>query len=283
MENAVDVWNDHNERFSQGDLVRISELMQEIYAMRQESKSATEFYSDLKILWEELEIYIPIPTFSCRYQCSCDAMRNARRNHTLLYAVRFLTGLNENFNVVKSQILLLDPLPPLNKIFSMVLQHERQGNFAISDDSKTLINSADSRGKASSNSSGRSPGSGNNAKGTRICSYCGQNNHTVENCYAKHGFPPHMQKRSVNNASSSENLGDEAITHDDAKGSGSHTFTTAQYEQLLQLLQHSSLNQSSPASSNQVQSTSSIGPSPTGKLNTSFIFSISCQNTALGS
>jgi hypothetical protein len=36
MENAVDVWNDLKERFSQGDLVRISELMQEIYAMRQE-------------------------------------------------------------------------------------------------------------------------------------------------------------------------------------------------------------------------------------------------------
>lgn len=31
MENAMDVWNDLKERFAQGDLVRISELMQEIY------------------------------------------------------------------------------------------------------------------------------------------------------------------------------------------------------------------------------------------------------------
>ncbi|KAK2436464.1 putative inactive purple acid phosphatase [Trifolium repens] len=70
---------------------------------------------------------------------------------------------------------------------------------------------------------------------------------------------------------------------DDSKGSGSHTFTTAQYEQLLQLIQHSSLNQSSSASSNQVHSSNSIGHSPVGKLNTSLISSISCQNTALGS
>jgi hypothetical protein len=53
-------------------------------------------------------------------------MRSARANHTLLYIIRFLTGLNDSFAMVKSQILLLDPLPPMNKVFSMVLQHERQ-------------------------------------------------------------------------------------------------------------------------------------------------------------
>lgn len=64
MENTIDVWINLKERFSQGYLVRIYELMQEIYAMRQDSKYVTQFYSDLKILWEELEIYIPIPTSS---------------------------------------------------------------------------------------------------------------------------------------------------------------------------------------------------------------------------
>jgi hypothetical protein len=57
-------------------------------------------------------------------------MRAARRNHVLLHTVRFVTGLNDNFSTVKSQILLMDPLPPLNKVFSMVLQHERQANLA---------------------------------------------------------------------------------------------------------------------------------------------------------
>ncbi|MCI85101.1 flavonol sulfotransferase-like protein, partial [Trifolium medium] len=37
MENALDVWNDLKERFSQADLVRISELQQELYALKQES------------------------------------------------------------------------------------------------------------------------------------------------------------------------------------------------------------------------------------------------------
>jgi hypothetical protein len=35
MENASDVWLDLKERFSRGDLVRVSELQQEIYALTQ--------------------------------------------------------------------------------------------------------------------------------------------------------------------------------------------------------------------------------------------------------
>ncbi|KAK2421305.1 hypothetical protein QL285_031950 [Trifolium repens] len=127
MENAIDVWNDLEERFSQGDLVRIAELQQEIFSLRQESRSVTEFFSALKILWEELELYTPIPTCTCHIQCGCQAMRSARANHNLMHVIRFLTGLNDQFDVVKSQILLMEPLPSLNKIFSMVIQHERPG------------------------------------------------------------------------------------------------------------------------------------------------------------
>jgi hypothetical protein len=50
MENASDVWLDLKERFSQGDLVRVSELQQEIYALTQDSDSVTSFYSKLKTL-----------------------------------------------------------------------------------------------------------------------------------------------------------------------------------------------------------------------------------------
>ncbi|MCI10079.1 flavonol sulfotransferase-like protein, partial [Trifolium medium] len=39
IDNASDVWIDLKERFSQGDLVRVSELHQEIYALTQGSRS----------------------------------------------------------------------------------------------------------------------------------------------------------------------------------------------------------------------------------------------------
>ncbi|CAJ2652049.1 unnamed protein product [Trifolium pratense] len=149
IENASDVWLDLKERFSQGDLVRVSEIQQEIYALTQGTRSVTDFYSDLKTLWEELEIYMPIPNCTCHQRCSCAAMRLARSNHRLLHVMRFLTGLNDEFNTVKSQILLLDPLPSITKIFSMVLQFERQNCAPNLDDSKALVNASTGKPQSS--------------------------------------------------------------------------------------------------------------------------------------
>lgn len=47
------------------------------------------------------------------------------------YVIRFLKGLNEQYSHVKSQVLMLEPLPPLTKVFSMVVQQERQMNTTV--------------------------------------------------------------------------------------------------------------------------------------------------------
>lgn len=81
MENVVDVWIDLKEPLSWGDFAFIYELMQEIYGMQQGSKSFTDFYSNLKIIWEELEIHLPIHTCTCFIKCSREAMHSARKHH----------------------------------------------------------------------------------------------------------------------------------------------------------------------------------------------------------
>jgi hypothetical protein len=35
-------------------------------------------------------------------------------------------GLNDSFAQIRGQILLIDPLPSINKVFSLVIQEERQ-------------------------------------------------------------------------------------------------------------------------------------------------------------
>jgi hypothetical protein len=235
LENAIDIWNDLRERFSQGDLIRISELQQEIYSLRQDNRSVSEFYSELKQLWEELELYLPIPQCTCRNRCTCEAMRSARNNHTLMHTIRFLTGLNDQFSVVKSQILLIDPLPQMNKVFSMVLQHERQNNLASLDDSKFLVHAARTGKQASG------------AK--RVCSFCGKDNHVVENCFKKNGTPPHMMKKSFASSNAVEG------GNDDSPAITSPPISQDQYDRLMSLLQSSNLaSNDQSASSNQVGS-----------------------------
>ncbi|CAJ2652940.1 unnamed protein product [Trifolium pratense] len=230
LENAIDIWNDLRERFSQGDLIRISELQQEIHALRQENRSVIDFYSELRVLWEELELYLPFPTCTCRQRCACEAMRSARRNHTLLQTIRFITGLNDHFSTVKSQILLLDPLPPINKVFHMVIQHERQGNFTEPDESKILVNAARSN----------KPTSG--SKPPRNCTFCGKDNHFVENCFKKNGVPPHMKKYASANAAT-EGASSEPIA------ATPPSISQEQYDKLMSLLQHSNLASTSASAS----------------------------------
>ncbi|KAK2375797.1 putative mitochondrial protein [Trifolium repens] len=266
MENASDVWLDLKEQFSQGDLVRVSELQQEIYALTQDSRSVTAFYSDLKVLWEELEIYMPIPNCTCPIRCSCNAMRVARSNYHILHDMRFLPGLNADFNVVKSQILLLDPLPPMSKIFSMVLQFERQNCPPTLVDSKILVNASEGKSYANNRPSSSTSGS------KRQCSYCHKPNHTVENCFKKHGVPPHMMCNyfgSAHNASADGgdvNVNPSASSNDSKGMNTAPSLTQEQYDKLLTLIQSSSISQGSiPATSNQVSSFQTVGPSSTGK------------------
>jgi hypothetical protein len=42
------------------------------------------------------------------------------------YVFQFLMGLNESFSHIRGQILLMEPLPPINKVFSLVIQEENQ-------------------------------------------------------------------------------------------------------------------------------------------------------------
>lgn len=61
MENASDVWKDLRSRFSQGNRVQIAELQPELYHLKQGGLSVIDFFTQLKIMWEELENYRPIP------------------------------------------------------------------------------------------------------------------------------------------------------------------------------------------------------------------------------
>ena len=42
------------------------------------------------------------------------------------YVMQFLMGLNESFAATRAQILMLDPLPLVVKVFNLVVQEERQ-------------------------------------------------------------------------------------------------------------------------------------------------------------
>ncbi|XP_061364355.1 uncharacterized protein LOC133307808 [Gastrolobium bilobum] len=205
MDRASDVWNDLRERFSQSDIFKISDLQDEIYRMHQGDSSISDYYTRLKILWDELEALQPTPTCKCIKPC-CSIALKVRSIRERDYSIRFLKGLNERFSHVRSQVMLMDPLPSINRVFSMVIQQERQlqleGNSLNFEGPKTFYNSADQgRGRSQPyQARGRGRGSyvGRGRTGSnRLCTYCGRTSHTAETCFEKHGYSPGFKQRNT--------------------------------------------------------------------------------------
>ncbi|XP_061354034.1 uncharacterized protein LOC133298729 [Gastrolobium bilobum] len=125
MDRVVDVWKDLKERFSQSYIFRISDLHDEFFRLHQGDKSISDYYTQLKILWDELENLQPTPSCKCIRPC-CTIASQVRNIKDRDYSIWFLKGRNEQYSHVRSQIMLLDPLPSINCVFSLVTQQERQ-------------------------------------------------------------------------------------------------------------------------------------------------------------
>jgi len=133
--------------------------------------------------------------------------------------MQFLRGLNEQYGNIKSHVLLMNPLPPISKTFSYVMQQERQlfGNHVISNQENKIVAAANTlvtcsfcgkRGHIESVCYKKN-GFPNNKGGKCVCTYCGKNGHNVDVCYRKHGFPPVGHKTFSAKAKSNELKNDE--------------------------------------------------------------------------
>ncbi|XP_072058145.1 uncharacterized protein [Arachis hypogaea] len=83
---ALDLWKDLKHQYYQGDKYRVVKLQAELFSTRQ---------GDLSYRRED---------------CT----------------TRFLRGLNDQYSTVRSQLMLMNPMPDINAVFPMLIQQERQ-------------------------------------------------------------------------------------------------------------------------------------------------------------
>ena len=199
MDRAQDIWNDLRSRFFQGDLLRIFELQMETTSLKQGDSTVNEFFTKLRVSWDELESFRPDLACSCEVKCSCQVSLIISQRKTEDRAMQFFRGLNEQYANIKSHVLLMGHIPPMFKIFSYVVQQERQfvgHNFFNHSKSNVIVainivncsycgNSGHTDNVCFKKNGFPSKNSGNR----KVCIYCGKNGHTVEICYKKHGFP----------------------------------------------------------------------------------------------
>ena len=112
-----------------GDLLRILDLQQELASIKQGDTSIIDYFTKLRVIGDELENYRPEPICTCATKkCSCDVLKTVKQRKTQDQVMQLLCGLNDQYSHVKSNILMMDPLPIINKVFSFAVQQERQFN-----------------------------------------------------------------------------------------------------------------------------------------------------------
>lgn len=109
--------------------------------------------------------------------------------------MQFLIGLNENYSSTMAQILLIDPLPTIDNVFSLVAQEECQKSIThnILPSLTMTFNSIGSFDTISYSASlqprfDQCPHDSRD-RAYLVCTYCHLKGHTNDKCYKLHGYP----------------------------------------------------------------------------------------------
>lgn len=97
----------------------------------------------------------------------------------------FLQGLKESYATVRSQILFMDPLPTINRAYTLLLQEEQQCTI---QDSRTVVPDPATMAALRLNDAGTSLSTGS-SKPILYCTHCGRDGHLESKCFKKNGYP----------------------------------------------------------------------------------------------
>ncbi|XP_075083427.1 uncharacterized protein LOC142167167 [Nicotiana tabacum] len=116
---ASTIWADLRERFDKVNMSRIFQFHKGIATITQGNDIVSIYFSKLKDLWDEFDSMVHPP---CNFPTSRDFMEHMRRQKLL----QFLMGLNDSYEQARSQILITNPTPTVNKAYSMIIERERE-------------------------------------------------------------------------------------------------------------------------------------------------------------
>ncbi|CAI9761008.1 unnamed protein product [Fraxinus pennsylvanica] len=181
LANSLDYHDDLESRFCHGNNACFFHLKSEISNLHQNHSSIPDYYNHIKQLWDELGII----------QTPADATTLEKRAEDER-VFQFLLGLNDSFTALRSQILATDPLPSLNKVFSILFQEEQQRLLHVS---RTPSKNVALAGRSSHPD--RPP---------LKCTECGKDGHLRNRCWLIIGYPLDANPVTTGSHHCSENL-----------------------------------------------------------------------------
>ncbi|XP_056691695.1 uncharacterized protein [Spinacia oleracea] len=177
---ATEFWADLKERYATTNGPKIHQLKNEYHTLRQKGATIVTFHNKFTALWDAL---YGSKDLTCG--CTCEAAAKLRLRVEQDRTHDFLMGLDDDdYGAIRTQILSMEPLPNLNRAFSLVTQEERHRNIVRARDVKTEATSFAVQASPTSESASRPI-----TNPPLHCTYCDRNGHEYEFCYKRIGFP----------------------------------------------------------------------------------------------
>ena len=201
---ALELWTELTERFGQNNGPLLYQVQKDISVLYQGNDSVAVYYTKLKKLWAELDDLSEIPLRDCVHKPDCTAVRKSRDLDRRQRLMHFLMRLNDGYEAIRGQILLMDPLPTVNQAYCMIARVETQrhvtgssggGLREIAATVKTTspplvdVNFASPALYAKGVSAPRPKRDSKKPKPPRFCDHCQRTGHTQDQCFKLIGYP----------------------------------------------------------------------------------------------
>ena len=129
IDTVVDLWRELTERFGQSNGPLIYQLKKEIDNLNQENMTIVKYDGKLKKMWDEMQSLRSFPSCTCGALSKCSSLLFLKKIDEFEEEdkmMKFLLGLHGGFDNTVTNVLSMDPLPSINRVFSITQQIEKQ-------------------------------------------------------------------------------------------------------------------------------------------------------------
>ncbi|XP_031494235.1 uncharacterized protein LOC116260215 [Nymphaea colorata] len=120
---AAFVWKELKIRFTQSNAPRLYQIQQQIINCKQGQSPISIYYTRIKGLWDEYDAYVTPPV------CDCGAIKKLTEIQERDKLIQFLMSLNESYGPIRSQILLMEPMPDTPRLMPYWFKNKDSESF----------------------------------------------------------------------------------------------------------------------------------------------------------
>ncbi|XP_075091787.1 uncharacterized protein LOC107825227 [Nicotiana tabacum] len=204
-ETAESIWKQLNNRYGAVNGTKVFELKRQLASTYQESLDIASYFNKLKKVWDELGVMCTTHANSC----VCATKEGLQRKKEEDKVHQFLMGLNEVYIGVRSNLLMMQPLPSLDSVYNILLQDKKQRqvnpNPSFQSESASFnVNSFLNKSipphfqqkqfnPQAQQRQFHQRVTFDQSRNAAYCKYCTKPGHMVENCYKLIGFPSNFK------------------------------------------------------------------------------------------